>query len=157
MADQQSGPSRAQAFLTELASLLSSTGWIMLTILRVGDHPIAWNYGFQFSRSWFCYMPTFDADCGEFSPGLAFSENCGSSLRTLESSGLTWAWLGRLQTAIRQWRPANPGLYRYCLDYASYLREAARYHIAAAIKSSPRLEHGVRRMMGTVFGGRRVS
>jgi hypothetical protein len=34
-----------------------------------------------------------------------------------------------------------------------YLREAARYHIAAAIKSSPRLEHGVRRMMGAVSVG----
>jgi hypothetical protein len=31
-----------------------------------------------------------------------------------------------------------------------YLREAARYHVATAIKSSPRLEHGVRRILGRV-------
>jgi CelD/BcsL family acetyltransferase involved in cellulose biosynthesis len=143
-----------QAFLTELASLLSSTGWIVLTILRVGDHPIAWNYGFQFSRKWFYYQPTFDPDWGEFSPGFCLLSKIVEA--ACDDPAIERVDMGLGSEGYKQ-RFANGA--RQTLDFTvttsttRYLREAARYHIAAAIKSSPRLEHGVRRMMGTVSMG----
>ena len=143
-----------QAFLTELASLLSSTGWIVLTILRVGDHPIAWNYGFQFSGSWFYYQPTFDPDWREFSPGFCLLTKIVEA--ACDDPAIERVDMGLGSEGYKQ-RFANGA--RQTLDFTvttsttRYLREAARYHIAAAIKSSPRLEHGVRRMMGTVSVG----
>jgi len=143
-----------QAFLTELASLLSSAGWVVLTILRVGDHPIAWNYGFQFAGSWFYYQPTFDPDWREFSPGFCLLSKIVEA--ACDEPAIERVDMGLGSEGYKQ-RFANGA--RQTLDFTvttsttRYLREAARYHIAAAIKSSPRLEYGVRRMMGTSVGG----
>ena len=143
-----------QVFLTELASLLSPSGWIVLTILRIGDHPIAWNYGFQFAGSWFYYQPTFDPDWREFSPGFCLLSKIVEA--ACDDPAIERVDMGLGSEGYKQ-RFANG--VRQTLDFTvttsttRYLREAARYHIAAAIKSSPRLEHGVRRMMGAVSVG----
>src|SRR5437870_2500289 len=57
-------------FLSQLARLLSDSGWIVLTRLMIGEQPVAWNYGFQFCGSWFWYQPTFDSRLEEFSLGF---------------------------------------------------------------------------------------
>jgi CelD/BcsL family acetyltransferase involved in cellulose biosynthesis len=143
-----------RAFLTELAGLLSASGQMALSLLRVGDHPIAWNYGFQFSGSWFYYQPTFDGDWRQYSPGLCLLSKiveaaCDDPQIERVDMGLgAEAYKERFATGVRQ-----------TLDFTAtrsttrYLREAARYHVAAAIKHSPRLEYGVRRMLGRVPAG----
>lgn len=140
-----------QAFLTELASLLSAAGRIALTRLRVGDHAVAWNYGFQFSGSWFYYQPAFDSAWRQFSPGFCLLSKiveAGCDDPEIERIDLGLGAEGykeRFATGSRQ------TLYLTATaSTARYLKEAARYHVAAAIKSSPRLEHGVRRMLGQV-------
>jgi CelD/BcsL family acetyltransferase involved in cellulose biosynthesis len=60
-----------RAFLQALAHQLSKQGWLSINRLFVGDRCVAWNYGFQFGRSWFWYQPTFDTNYERFSPGLA--------------------------------------------------------------------------------------
>jgi CelD/BcsL family acetyltransferase involved in cellulose biosynthesis len=140
-----------QAFLTELAGLLSRSGWIALTCLRVGDHSVAWNYGFQFAGSWFYYQPTFDSAWRQFSPGFCLLSKiveAGCDDPQIERIDLGLGaedYKERFATGSRQ------TLYvTATASTARYLKEAARYHVAAAIKSSPRLEYGVRRMLGQV-------
>jgi CelD/BcsL family acetyltransferase involved in cellulose biosynthesis len=143
-----------QDFLTELAGLLSAADWIVLTRLLVGDRSIAWNYGFQFSGSWFYYQPTFDNELRRFSPGFCLLSKiveaaCDDPEIERVDMGLgAEGYKERFATGART-----------TLDFivtasaTRYLKEAARYHVAAAIKSSPRLEHGVRRALGRVQAG----
>ena len=58
-----------RVFLSELARLLSGSGWLALSRMLVADRPIAWNYGFCFHGSWFWYQPTFDSSYERLSPG----------------------------------------------------------------------------------------
>src|ERR1035437_5419099 len=56
-------------FLTELGRLLSPAGWLKVSQLEVNGRPVAWNYGFRFFDSWFWYLPTFQTQYEESSPG----------------------------------------------------------------------------------------
>jgi CelD/BcsL family acetyltransferase involved in cellulose biosynthesis len=137
------------AFLSELAELLSWHGWVTLNQLRAGDHPIAWLYTFQFARHWSFYQMTFDCSFSEYSPGSGLrlrviEEACDSSETDLVDLGLggehhkkRWATGARETLHVTLARST-----------VTYLRVAARYHAAAAIKTSPRLENYVRRVLG---------
>ena len=138
-----------QAFLAELAGLLSPEGWIVLTLLRVGDHPVAWNYGFIFSGSWFYYQPTFDTDWRQFSPGFCLLSKivqaaCDDPEIERVDLGLgEEGYKERFSTGTRQTLDVT-----VTASTARYLKETARYRVVAAIKSSPRFENGVRRILG---------
>jgi CelD/BcsL family acetyltransferase involved in cellulose biosynthesis len=140
-----------QVFLTELTGLLSAAGWVVLSRLRVGDHAVAWNYGFQFSGSWFYYQPTFDSDRRQFSPGFCLlskivEAGCDDPEIERVDMGLgAEGYKDRFATGTRQTLDVT-----VTASTVRYLKEAARYHVVAAIKSSPRLEHGVRRVLGRV-------
>lgn len=56
-------------FLVELGKLMSHAGWLKISQLEVKSRPIAWNYGFRFLDSWFWYLPTFEIQYEETSPG----------------------------------------------------------------------------------------
>jgi CelD/BcsL family acetyltransferase involved in cellulose biosynthesis len=56
-------------FFRELGRLLSSAGWLKVSQLEVDGRPVAWNFGFRFFDSWFWYLPTFQIQYGEASPG----------------------------------------------------------------------------------------
>lgn len=136
------------AFLAELAKLLSSHGWITFNQLRAGNRPIAWLYAFQFARHWSFYQMTFDCAFREYSPGSGLrlrviEEACDSAETDFVDLGLggehhkqRWATAGRETLHVTLARSA-----------VTYLKVAARYHAAAALKSSPRLEHYVRRAL----------
>jgi CelD/BcsL family acetyltransferase involved in cellulose biosynthesis len=140
-----------QVFLIELAGLLSTAGWIVLSCLRVGDNSVAWNYGFKFSGSWFYYQPTFNSDWSKFSPGFCLLSKiveaaCDDPAIERIDLGLgAEGYKERFATGTRQTLDVT-----VTASTTHYLREAARYHVATAIKSSPRLEHGVRRILGRV-------
>jgi CelD/BcsL family acetyltransferase involved in cellulose biosynthesis len=143
-----------QSFLAELADLLSAANWIVLTRLRVGERPVAWNYGFRFAGSWFYYQPTFDSDWRQFSPGFCL-------LSKIVEAGCNDPEIERVDMGLgaEGYKERFATSTRQTLDFmatastARYLKEAARYHVAAAIKSSPLLEHSVRRMLGRVSAG----
>jgi CelD/BcsL family acetyltransferase involved in cellulose biosynthesis len=59
-----------QAFLTELARLLSEKQWVVLSRLFTGEKAVAWHYGFQFQGAWFWYQPTFDGRLERYWPGF---------------------------------------------------------------------------------------
>jgi CelD/BcsL family acetyltransferase involved in cellulose biosynthesis len=136
-------------FLSELAKLLSSRGWITLSQLRAGEHPMAWQYAFRFARHWSFYQTTFESSFAEYSPGFSLilklvAEACDAPDTDFVDLGLGGeGYKQRLATATRQ--TLNLTL---ASSPVTYLRLAARYHAAAAIKTSPRLEHYVRRVLG---------
>lgn len=143
-----------QYFLAELARLLCAQGGIVLSRLRVGDHPVAWNYGFQFCGSWFYYQPTFDNEWRQFSPGLCLlskivEASCDNpEIERLDMGLGDEGYKKRFATGSRQTLDVT-----VTASTARYVKDAVRYHVAAAIKSSPGLEHGVRRVLGRVPAG----
>ena len=138
-----------QAFLAGLAQLLSGAGWLVLTRLLVGGEPVAWNYGFQFERSWFYYQPTFDARWRQFSPGFCLltkmvEQACDDPEINLLDLGLGEEdYKERFATGHRRTLHAT-----ITNSQALLLRETVRYHAASAVKASPRLEHWVRKLVG---------
>jgi CelD/BcsL family acetyltransferase involved in cellulose biosynthesis len=142
------------AFLAELAKLLSPLGWVTLSRLRAGDHPIAWLYAFQFARHSSFYQMTFDSNFREYSPGSGLrlrviEEACDSLETDFVDLGLGG------EHHKKRWATG----YRETVDVTvtrSTLRHVGgrlRYHTAAAIKSSPRLEHCVRWLLGRPGAG----
>jgi CelD/BcsL family acetyltransferase involved in cellulose biosynthesis len=146
-------PQRA-TFLSELAKLLSPHGWITLSQLRAGVHPMAWQYAFRFGRHCSFYQTTFDSSFREYSPGFSLilrliEEACDSSDIDFVDLGLgAEDYKKRLATATRE--TLHVTLAR---STVTYLRLKARYHATAAIKTSPRLEHYVRRALGRTSTG----
>lgn len=137
------------AFLSELAELLSPHGWITLSQIRAGDHPMAWQYAFRFARHYSFYQTTFDRSFRDYSPGFGLilrliEEACDSSETDFIDLGLGGeGYKKRLATGSRE--TLHVTLARSAV---TYLRVAARCHAAAAIKTSPRLERYVRRVLG---------
>lgn len=143
-----------QAFLTGLAELLSGAGWLVLTRLLVGDETAAWNYGFQFSGTWFYYQPTFDDRWRQFSPGFCLltkmvAHACERpDLHRLDLGLGEEGYKERFATGYR------PTLHATITNsQAVRFRETMRYHAASAVKASPRLEHWVRRLVGRPSAG----
>jgi len=121
----------------------------VLTRLLLGNEPVAWNYGFRFAGSWFYYQPTFDSRWRQFSPGFCLltkmvEQACDDpTIRTLDLGLGEEEYKDRFASGHRQTVHAtitNSATVR--------LRESMRYHAATAVKSSPRLEHWVRRLVG---------
>jgi CelD/BcsL family acetyltransferase involved in cellulose biosynthesis len=136
-------------FLAELAKLLAPHGWITLSRLRAGERPIAWQYAFRFARHHCFYQTTFDDNFREYSPGFCLliklvEEACDSGEVDFIDLGLgSEDYKKRLATNTRE-------TLHFTLSKSpmTYWKVAARYHAAAAIKTSPRLEHYVRRVLG---------
>ena len=134
-----------QVFLTELARLLSKSGWAALTRLRAGNEVVAWNYGFRFSGSWFYYQPTFETSLQQYSPGVCLLSKmveaaCDDSEINLIDLGLgAEGYKERFSTALRQ--TLHVTIHS---SAASCLRERVRYQAATVVKSVPRLENWIR-------------
>ena len=143
-----------QFFLAELARLLSPQGWLNLTCLNVGDETAAWNYGFEFSGSWFWYQPTFIGRFQQHDPGLCLltkivEEACERTEINRVDLGLgAEGYKERFATAVR-----NTVDVTLTTSKARHIREVVRYHAVSAIKSSPPLEHYVRRLLGRPRAG----
>ncbi len=137
-----------RVFLKELARLLSVPGWITLSHLLVGDQIVAWNYGFQYAGSWFWYQPTFDSRWEPHSPGYVLlwkivEDACQNPEISLVDLGLgAEGYKEHIANGERQ------TLY-LTVSRSSLVnvKESARYHAATAIKSAPRLEGFVRRVL----------
>jgi CelD/BcsL family acetyltransferase involved in cellulose biosynthesis len=93
-------------FLTELGRLLSSAGWLKVSQLEVKGQPVAWNYGFRFFDGWFWYLPAFQIQYEESSPGscllrLLTEEACAdSSVKRLDLGLGDEAYKERFSNAV---------------------------------------------------------
>jgi CelD/BcsL family acetyltransferase involved in cellulose biosynthesis len=136
-------------FLEDLARRFSHSGVVTLSMLMIADRPVAWNYGFQYHGSWFWYQPTFDSRWEEHSPGYCLLsgiviEACDMDEMTVVDLGLgAEGYKERFGNSTRQ------TLYvTVTKSWRRHLGEIARYRMARMLKSAPKVESAVRRMLG---------
>lgn len=97
-----------RTFLRELTALLSAEAWLKVSFLEVGGRPVAWNYGFRFTDSWFWYLPSFHFEYENCSPGscllrLLVEEGCADlSLRRLDLGLGDESYKHRFATRLRR-------------------------------------------------------
>jgi CelD/BcsL family acetyltransferase involved in cellulose biosynthesis len=136
-------------FLQELVRRFRDCGVVTLSMLTIAGRPVAWNYGFQFHGSWFWYQPTFDSRWEEHSPGYCLLsriviEACDMDQMKLVDLGLgAEGYKERFGNSTRQTLHVTA-----TKSWPRHLREVARYRMATALKSSPKVESVVRRILG---------
>jgi CelD/BcsL family acetyltransferase involved in cellulose biosynthesis len=136
-------------FLKELATRFSGTGVVTLSMLKIADRPVAWNYGFQFQGSWFIYQATFDSCQEEHSPGHCLlskivADACDiEGMKRIDLGVGAEGYKGRFGNSTRQTLHATA-----TKSWRRHLQEAVRYRTASALKQSPKIESAVRRMLG---------
>ena len=141
--------SERRQFLADLARRFGDSGAVTLSVLKLDNRPIAWNYGFRFQGSWFWYQPTFSSEWEEHSPGYCLLakiivEACDSpDLRRVDLGLGDEGYKARFATGFRNTLHATVTQSR-----ALHLREIARYRAAAALKRSPKVESAIRRVLG---------
>lgn len=137
-----------RGFIEELARRFDGSGVVTLSLMKVGDRPIAWNYGFQFGGSWFWYQPAFDSQYEKYSPGYCLLariviEACDKkTIRRVDLGLGAEGYKERLANSARQTLYVT--LTRSPLRH---LRHIARYRLASAVKRSPKLERAIRSVL----------
>ena len=146
------------AFLLELARLLSDQGWMTLSRLTLAGQPIAWNYGFRFAESWFCYQAAFDLRFQGYDPGICLlarivEDACDQpEIRRIDLGLGDEGYKSRFATSYR-----STVYVTVTGSMMHHVGEKLRYHAASALKSVPPLEHCVRWLLGkTVTGSARA-
>ena len=135
-------------FLEELTRRFSGSEVVTLSMLMVGDRPVAWNYGFRFHGSWFWYQPTFDSRQEENSPGQCLllrivTEACDMDGIKVVDLGLgAEGYKERFGNSTRQTLDVT-----IAKSWSRHLREIVRYRAASALKRSPKVESAVRRLL----------
>ena len=138
-----------RAFLEELACRFSDTGIVTLSLLSIGDRPVAWNYGFQYQGSWFWYQPTFDSEQEEHSPGYCLLSRIVIEACDMDGMKVVDLGLGAEGYKERFGNSTRPTLYVTATkSWRRHLREIVRFRIASAVKRWPKLESAVRRIRG---------
>ncbi len=132
-------------FLSELARLLSSAGWLKVSQLEVNGRPVAWNYGFRFFDCWFWYLPTFQIQYEESSPGscllrLITEEACTDpSVERLDLGLGDEAYKERFSNAICSTR-----YVQLSKSMPRHLANVGRHWLAASSKRFPAMEKQLR-------------
>jgi CelD/BcsL family acetyltransferase involved in cellulose biosynthesis len=140
--------SERRLFLSELARLLCESQNLALSRFMMGDHAIAWNYGFRFAGSWFWYQPTFESSLEVQSPGRLLLANilmeaCDNPALQVFDLGLgAEGYKERVATDSRPTLQVT-----FSRSALSVAREKIRYHVAERIKQSPKMEESIRRTL----------
>jgi CelD/BcsL family acetyltransferase involved in cellulose biosynthesis len=135
-------------FLAELARQLSGTDVVTLSMLRIGDRPVAWVYGFQFHGSWFIYQATFDSRQLDHSPGHCLLSRIVSEACDMEGMDLVDLGLGAEGYKERFVNSTRQTIYvTLTKSLPRHLREVGRYRAASILKRSPKVESAVRRVL----------
>jgi CelD/BcsL family acetyltransferase involved in cellulose biosynthesis len=133
-------------FLSELARLLNSAGWLKVSQLEVNGRPIAWNYGFRFFDSWFWYLPTFQIQYEESSPGscllrLLTEEACADlSVKRLDLGLGEEAYKERFSNDICSTR-----YVQLSNSMTRHLVNVGRHWLAASVGRFPGMDKQLRR------------
>jgi CelD/BcsL family acetyltransferase involved in cellulose biosynthesis len=135
-------------FLEELARRFDGSGVVRLSLLKINDRPVAWNYGFQFHGSWFWYQPTFDSHQEENSPGHCLLSKIVIEACDMEGMEVVDLGLGAEGYKERFGNSTRQTLYVVVTrSLLRHLRDRIRYRAASALKQSPKIESIVRRAL----------
>jgi CelD/BcsL family acetyltransferase involved in cellulose biosynthesis len=140
-------------FLTELGRLLTPAGWLKVSQLEVNGEPIAWNYGFRFFDSWFWYLPTFNIQYEELSPGscllqLLTKEACDdSSLKRLDLGLGDEAYKERISNTVSSTR-----YVQLSRSLSRHMATVGRHWLAASAGRFPAVDKKIRFGRRLVYG-----
>jgi len=138
-------------FLEELAKRFDGGAVVTLSLLKIADRPVAWNYGFQFCGSWFWYQPTFDSHQEENSPGYCLLSRIVLEACEMDGMNLVDLGLGAEGYKERFGNSTRQTLYAAVTrSWGRHLREMVRYRAASALKQLPKLESAVRRVLSRI-------
>jgi CelD/BcsL family acetyltransferase involved in cellulose biosynthesis len=139
-----SAPER-RVFMEDLARRSTAAGLMTMTVLKVGERPLAWSYGFQFHGVWFLYQTTFDTRGEENSPGYCLLAKI--LMEACDTNTFQMVDLGLGAEVYKEWF-ANTGRQTLHAMLTTsglrYAREVARYRIATKLKRFPKLEAAIR-------------
>jgi CelD/BcsL family acetyltransferase involved in cellulose biosynthesis len=137
-------------FLQELARRFDGNGVVTLSVMKIQDRPVAWNYGFQFHGSWFWYQPTFDSHQEANSPGHCLLSRIVIDACNTDEINVVDLGLGAEGYKERFGNATRQTLYVTLMkSRVRHLREIARYHAANAVRRAPRIKSAVRRLLGS--------
>ncbi|MFZ0319345.1 MAG: GNAT family N-acetyltransferase [Candidatus Sulfotelmatobacter sp.] len=145
-----------RVFLEELAKRFDKTGVVTLSMLKIQERPVAWNYGFQFGGGWFWYQPTFDSRHEANSPGHCLLSRIVIEACDMEGMETVDLGLGaegykeRFGNSTRQ--TLHVTLTRSRLRH---LLEMAKYRTASELKKSPKVDSMVRRALNGLMQKKR--
>lgn len=135
-------------FLAELARRFDGSGVVTLSLLKIGDRPVAWNYGFQFQGSWFWYQPTFDSSQDHNSPGYCLLSQIVIEACDMEGIGVVDLGLGAEGYKERFGNHTRQTMHLTVTKSSlRHLQGIVRYRAARALKQSPKVEAAVRRFL----------
>lgn len=137
--------SERQLFMEQLARRFSDAGVMTLTMLMVGDRPVAWSYGFQFHGGWFLYQTTFDIRCEDNSPGYCLLGKI--LIEACDISTMKMVDLGLGAEGYKEWFANSFRQTLYATLTTSpvrHVREIARYRLATEVRRFPKLEAAIR-------------
>jgi CelD/BcsL family acetyltransferase involved in cellulose biosynthesis len=131
--------------LEELARRFAGTEVVTMSMLMIGDRPVAWNYAFQFHGVWSLYQPTFDIRCEDHSPGYCLTARI--VIEACEITALKLVDLGLGSEGYKEWFANSSRQTLHATLTMSPLRhlgELARYRVATEMKRFPKLEAAIR-------------
>jgi CelD/BcsL family acetyltransferase involved in cellulose biosynthesis len=133
-------------FLEELARRFDGTEVVTMSMLMVGERPVAWNYAFQFHGIWSLYQPTFDIRSQDHSPGYCLTARI--VIEACESSTLKIVDLGLGSEGYKEWFANSARQTLHVALTTSPFRhfgEMARYRLATEVKRFPKLDAAIRK------------
>lgn len=134
-----------RVFLSELAKLLSGTGWLAFTRMMTKERVCAWNYGFQFQGTWFWYQPTFDSDLEKYSAGFCLLAKVVEEASEDPAFKIVDLGLGAEEYKERLANQTRETLFvTLRTSVVAHYREIVRYRASAMVKSSRKVERGLR-------------
>ena len=143
--------SERRHFLEELARRFSDTGVVTLSLLLIGDQPVAWNYGFQFGGSWFWYQPTFDSRQEENSPGYCLLARIVMEACDRQEIDRVDLGLGAEGYKERFGNSTRQTLYvTITKSWRRHLQDVLKYRAASAIHRFPGFESALRALQNRV-------
>lgn len=135
-------------FMQELAKRFADDGVVTLSLLRISDYPVAWNYGFQFHGSWFWYQPTFDSREEENSPGHSLLSRIVMEACDMQTMAVVDLGLGAEGYKERFGNSTRQTLYvTLTKSRRRHVQQVFRYRAASLLKGAPKLEMFIRRLL----------
>jgi CelD/BcsL family acetyltransferase involved in cellulose biosynthesis len=135
-----------RSFLEELARRFAGTEVVTMSMLMVGDRPLAWNYAFQFHGIWSLYQPTFDIRSQDHSPGYCLTARI--VIEACDIDTLKVVDLGLGSEGYKEWFANSARQTLHAALTTSPLRhlgEIARYRVATEVKRFPKLDAAIRK------------
>jgi CelD/BcsL family acetyltransferase involved in cellulose biosynthesis len=141
---------RYRSFYRDLVSALAPKRWLWFSSLQLGGIPLAFHFGFQYGGRMIYYLPTFNVDYANYSPGRVLLRCLLQDAMDLGASELDFAtgeelYKYRLANHLR----VNQAVSAYRCQW-SYQAVRMMLDMKARIKRSPTLWKFGRRMVRAI-------